>query len=50
MLLKSPREYGKDTSQWTMELVADVSFAEGLTRRRVSNETNRAALERWASA
>lgn len=46
MLHKSPRQYGKDTSLWTLELVAEVSFAEGLTAERVSDETVRATLER----
>jgi transposase len=46
MLHKSPRAYGKDTSVWTLELVAEVSFAEGLTRERVSDETIRATLAR----
>jgi transposase len=46
LLHKSPRAYGKDTSLWTLELVAEVSFAEGLTRERVSDETIRATLER----
>jgi hypothetical protein len=46
MLHKSPRAYGKDTSVWTLELVAEVSFAEGLTRERVGDETIRATLER----
>ena len=31
---------------WTLELVAEVSFAEGLTTERVSDETVRATLER----
>ncbi len=46
LLHKSPRAYGKDTSVWTLELVAEVSFAEGLTQERVSDETIRATLER----
>jgi len=46
LLHKSPRQYGKNTSTWTLELVAEVSFAEGLTRERVSDETVRATLER----
>lgn len=46
LLHKSPRVYGKDTSLWTLELVAEVSFAEGLTGERVSDETIRATLER----
>ncbi len=46
LLHKNPRTYGKATSVWTLELVAEVSFAEGLTRERVSDETIRATLER----
>jgi transposase len=46
LLHKSPRQYGKNTSVWTLELVAEVSFAEGLTAQRVSDETVRATLER----
>lgn len=46
-LHQSPRVFGKDTSRWTLELAAEVSFAEGLTRQRVSGETIRAALARF---
>ena len=46
ILHKSPRAYGKDTGVWTLELVAEVSLAEGLTQARVSDETVRATLER----
>ena len=46
LLHKSPRQYGKNTSVWTLELVAEVSLAEGLTTERVSDETVRATLER----
>lgn len=46
LLHKSPRAYGKETSLWTRELVAEVSFAEGLTEEWVSDETIRATLER----
>jgi hypothetical protein len=39
---------------WTLELAAEVSFAQGLTCRRVSDETIRAALAqlgvRWKRA
>jgi transposase len=47
LLHKSPRAYGKDTSLWTLELAAEVSFSEGLTRERVSDETIRATLARF---
>ncbi len=43
---QSPRTFGKPTSVWTLELVAEISFAEGITRERVSDETIRTALRR----
>ncbi len=47
MLHRSPREFGKPTSLWTLALAAEVSFEEGLTDERVSAETVRAtSLER----
>jgi hypothetical protein len=46
LLHKSPREFGKQSSLWTMEMAAEVSFEEGLTKERVSGETIRATLSR----
>ena len=46
LLHRSPRDFGKPTSMWTLELAAEVSFDEGLTARRVSDETIRATLLR----
>lgn len=46
LLHRSPREFGKPTSLWTLPLAAEVSFAQGLTARRVSGETIRATLAR----
>ena len=47
MLHRSPREFGKPTSLWTLALAAQVSFEEGIiTEERVSAETVRATLER----
>ena len=46
MLHRSPREFGKDSSLWTMEMAALVSFEEGITKERVSGETIRATLLR----
>lgn len=46
ILHQSPRKYGKETSLWTLELAAEVSFAEGLTAERVSGETIRETLKR----
>ncbi len=43
---KSPREFGKQSSLWTLEYAAEVSFEEGLTKERVSGETIRATLSR----
>ena len=54
LLHQSPRVFGQATSVWTLELAAEVSFAQGLTRRRVSDETIRAAIAqlgvRWKRA
>ena len=41
-----PREFGYETSLWTLEMAADVAFEEGLTEKRVSGETIRATLSR----
>ncbi len=46
MLHRSPRDFGKPTSLWTLELAAEASFEEGLTEERVSGETIRATLAR----
>ncbi|MBI2760054.1 MAG: helix-turn-helix domain-containing protein [Chloroflexi bacterium] len=46
LLHRSPRLFGKPTSMWTLDLAADVSFAEGLTAVRVSDETIRLTLRR----
>ena len=44
LLHQSPRSFGKATSVWTLELAAEVSYAEGITERQVSDETIRTAL------
>jgi transposase len=46
LLHRSPRDFGKPTSLWTLALAAEVAFAEGLTARLVSGETIRQALKR----
>src|SRR5215510_5498128 len=46
LLHQSPRTFGKPTSLWTLSLAAEVSFAQGLTSRLVSDETIRLALRR----
>ena len=46
MLHQSPRHFGQTSSTWTLELAAEVSFAQGLTPWRVSREAVRTALLR----
>ncbi len=46
MLHRSPRLFGKESSLWTLEMAAEVSFEQGLTKERVSTETIRATLAR----
>jgi hypothetical protein len=46
LLHQSPRLFGKETSVWTLELAAEVTFERGLTSWRVSGETVRATLAR----
>jgi hypothetical protein len=46
LLHQSPRTFGKPTSRWTLALAAEVSFAQGLTPRLVSDEAMRVALRR----
>jgi transposase len=46
LLQRAPREFGHPTSVWTLELAAETAYAEGLTAKRVSDETVRATLER----
>jgi transposase len=46
MLHCSAREFGHDSSLWTLEMAAQVAFEEGLVERRVSGETIRATLAR----
>jgi transposase len=50
LLHQSPRTFGKPTSRWTLALAAEVSFAEGLTPRLVSDEAIRGALRRLGVA
>jgi transposase len=49
MLHHSPREFGRESSLWTLEMAADVAFQEGSTPERVSGETIRATLSRLLS-
>lgn len=46
LLHHSPREYGKATSLWTLDLAAEACYEQGITERLVSGETVRATLER----
>ncbi len=46
LLHHSPREFGKETSVWTLQLAADVSFERGIIPQRVTDETVRNALQR----
>jgi transposase len=46
LLHRSPRDFGKPTSVWTLALAAEVSVAEGIAQTRVSGETLRQALLR----
>lgn len=46
LLHHKPGEYRKDTSLWTLDLAAEVSFEEGLTEERITAETVRATLAR----
>ena len=46
LLHRCPREFGRQSSLWTLEMAAEVAFEEGITGRRVSGETIRATLSR----
>ncbi len=46
LLHQSPRQFGKHTSVRTLDLAAQVSFEQGVTSQRVSDETVRQALKR----
>jgi hypothetical protein len=50
LLHQSPRTFGKPPSRWTLQLAAEVSFAQGLTPRLVSAEAMRVALRRLGVA
>ncbi len=47
---KSPRAFSKPRSQWTLETLAEVAFAEGLTEKQVSHETVRQAIHALGSS
>lgn len=46
LLHRTPRDFDLPTSLWTLDGLAAVSFAQGLTTTRVSGETVRATLVR----
>jgi transposase len=54
ILHHSPRHFGQEGSLWTLEGLAEVSYAEGITERQVSTETVRRSLnklgENWKRA
>lgn len=41
---QSPRAFGRARSTWTLSLLAEVAFEDGLTEREVSRETVRQAI------
>jgi hypothetical protein len=44
LLHRSPREFVRPTSLWTLSMASQVAFEEGITPKRVSGETIRATL------
>jgi transposase len=46
LLHQSPRLFGQASSLWTLDRVAEVCFAKGLSPRRLTGETIRVALKR----
>ena len=46
LLHQSPRTFGKPRSTWTLTLLAQVAFEQGLTEQQLSHETIRQALLR----
>src|SRR5947209_8705492 len=47
---RSPRDFGHPTSVWTLDLLAEESATQGLTSRRVSDETIRTTVKRLGSS
>jgi len=45
LLHHSPREFGKQSSLWTLQLLAEVSFEQGLCLKETSSETVRTTLK-----
>jgi hypothetical protein len=42
----SPREFGRQSSLWTLQMAAEVAFEEGIPKRLVSGQILRATLSR----
>jgi hypothetical protein len=49
LLHQSPRTFGKPTSVWTLQLAAEISFAEGITPSRSVTRPSEGPSRRWAS-
>jgi transposase len=47
ILHQSPRNFGKETSLWTLNLLAEVSFSEKVAERLVTGESIRMTLKRF---
>lgn len=47
---RSPRDLGHTTSLWTLDLLAEESFRQGISTRQVSDETVRQAVLRLGSS
>ena len=47
ILHQSPRNFGKESSVWTLGLLAEVSYSEKVAERLVSDEAVRQALKRF---
>jgi len=46
LLHQDPRKFGKQSSLWTLQMAAEVSFEEGLTKEQITGESVRATLAR----
>jgi transposase len=46
VLHQSPRRFGRPRSTWTLHLLAEVAFEQGLTPRQLSHEAIRQAVRR----
>lgn len=50
LLHRRPRDFGLETSVWTLPLAASISFAQGLPPRLVSGESVGRALKRMGKS